>query len=31
MAWLILSQMFPTRLTLLRLGRTSNKDKDLEI
>ena len=31
MAWLILSQMFSTLLTLLRLGRTSDKDKDLEI
>ena len=31
MAWFILSQMFSTLLTLLRLGRTSDKDKDLEI
>ena len=31
MAWFILSQMFSTRLTLLRLGHTSDKEKDLEI
>ena len=31
MAWFILSQMFSTLLTLLRLGHTSDKDKDLEI
>ena len=31
MAWFILSQIFSTLLTLLRLGRTSDKDKDLEI
>ncbi len=31
MAWFILSQIFSTVLTLLRLGRTSDKDKDLEI
>ena len=31
MAWFILSQMFSTLLTLLRLGSTSDKDKDLEI
>ena len=31
MAWFILSQIFSTFLTLLRLGLTSDKDKDLEI
>ena len=31
MAWFILSQIFSTFLTLLRLGRISDKDKDLEI
>ena len=31
MAWFILSQMFSTLLTLLRLGHTSDKEKDLEI
>ena len=31
MAWFILSQIFSTFLTLLRLGRTADKDKDLEI
>ena len=31
MAWFLLSQIFSTFLTLLRLGFTSNKDKDLEI
>jgi hypothetical protein len=31
MAWFLLSQIFSTLLTLFRLGRTSNKDKDLEI
>jgi hypothetical protein len=30
-SWLILSQVFSTLLTLFRLGRTSDKDKDLEI
>lgn len=31
MAWFILSQIFSTILTLFRLGRTSARDKDLEI
>ena len=31
MAWFILSQIFSTLLTLFRLGRTSEADKDLEI
>lgn len=31
MAWFILSQIFSTILTLLRLSCTSDKDKDLEI
>ena len=31
MAWFILSQIFSTILTLFRLGRTSGRDKDLEI
>ncbi len=31
MAWFLLTQIFSTLLTLLRLGRTSEKDKDLEI
>ena len=31
MAWFILSQIFSTLLILLRLGLTSEKDKDLEI
>ena len=31
MAWFILSQIFSTLLTLFRLGRTADKDKDLEI
>lgn len=31
MAWFILSQIFSTLLTMLRLGRTSDRDKDLEI
>jgi putative transposase len=31
MAWFVLSQIFSTLLTLLRLSRTSDKDKDLEI
>jgi hypothetical protein len=31
MAWFILSQIFSTLLTLIRLGFTADKDKDLEI
>jgi len=31
MVWFILSQVFSTILTLLRLGHTSEADKDLEI
>jgi hypothetical protein len=31
MAWFILSQIYSTIVTLLRLGFTSDKDKDLEI
>lgn len=31
MAWFILSQIFSTLLTLFRLGRTSEADKELEI
>ena len=31
MVWFILSQIFSTLLTLLRLGHTSEVDKDLEI
>jgi hypothetical protein len=30
MAWFILSQLFSTLVTLLRLDRTSETDKDLE-